>query len=63
MNNLHKHTAPDFLQKGDWSRKDFLTWGLVLVAALVALVLLWTPLMLAPLSEMAGAFIRLHHGP
>lgn len=62
MNNPHKHTAPGFLQKGDWSKKDFLTWGVVLAAALLALVVLWAPLMLAPLSEMTRAFMRLHHG-
>lgn len=76
MNTPHKHTAPGFLEKGrllripmrttpgparrDWTRKDFLTWGLVLATALVGLLVLWTPLMLAPLSEMTGAFIRLH---
>ncbi len=60
MNNSHKYTAPDFSRKkGDWSGKDFLTWGLILAAALLAL---WTLLMLAPLSEMTGAFIRLHQG-
>lgn len=58
MNNPHKYTAPD----SDWTKKDFLAWGLILAAALVGLLVLWTPLMLAPLSEMTGAFIRLHQG-
>lgn len=60
MNNPHKYTTPD---KGDWSRKDFLIWGLTLAAALLALLALWTPLMLAPLTEMAGAFLRLASPP
>lgn len=59
MNNPRKHTAP----RSDWTRKDFLTWGLILAAAVVGLLVLWTPLMLAPLSEMTGAFIRLHQAP
>jgi hypothetical protein len=62
MNKPHKHTAPGFLPKGDWSGKDFLAWGLILAAALAGLLVLWTPLMLAPLSEMTGAFMRLHQG-
>ena len=65
MNNVSKHTASGFLRKQpvqrDWSRKDFLTWGLILVTALTALVVLWAPLMMAPLSEITGAFMRLHH--
>ncbi len=62
MKNPRKYTALGFLQKGDWSRKDLVTWGGVLGTALVGLVALWTPLMLAPLSEMVGAFMRLHQG-
>lgn len=62
MNNPRKHTVPGFLHKRDWHRKDFLTWGLILAAAVAGLLVLWTPLMLAPLSEMTGAFIRLHQG-
>lgn len=62
MNNPRKHTAPGCLHKRDWTRKDFLAWGLILVAAVAGLLVLWTPLMLAPLSEMTGAFMRLHQG-
>lgn len=62
MKNLHKYTTLGFLQKGDWSRKDLVIWGGILSTALVSLVALWTPLMLAPLSEMVGAFMRLHQG-
>lgn len=76
MNTSRKYTASGFLQKErplriltrtppeparpDWTTKDFLTWALILAAALVGLLVLWAPLMLAPLSEMTGAFIRLH---
>ncbi|MDX1251236.1 MAG: hypothetical protein IDH49_03100 [Gammaproteobacteria bacterium] len=60
MSNPRKYTTPD---KGDWPRKDFLIWGLTLTAALLALLALWTPLMLAPLTEMAGAFLRLASPP
>lgn len=63
MNNPHKYPAPDFPRKADWRWKDVLTWGIVLATGLLALLVLWTPLMLAPLSEMAGAFIRLHQAP
>jgi hypothetical protein len=62
MNNPHKYTVPGVPRKGDWHRKDFLAWGLILATALAGLLVLWTPLMLAPLSEMTGAFIRLHQG-
>lgn len=71
MKNASKHPDSDclsptpgrkrFLHR-DWSKKDFLAWGLILATALSALVVLWTPLMLAPLSEITGAFVRLQHG-
>jgi flagellar biosynthesis/type III secretory pathway M-ring protein FliF/YscJ len=63
MNTPRKHPAPEFPRKADWRWKDFLTWGIVLAIGLLALLVLWTPLMLAPLQEMAGAFIRLHQEP
>lgn len=55
-------TALGHPARQDWSRKDCLAWGLILAAAFAGLLVLWAPLMLTPLSEMAGAFIRLHHG-
>lgn len=63
MNNRYKNAPLDY-RKGnrDWDAKDLVIWSVVLIFAVLALLVLWTPLMLVPLSEMLDAFHGLHRG-
>ncbi len=56
------HPCTSHYRKGDWNAKDLVIWSVVLIVAVLALLVLWTPLMLAPLSEMLDAFHGLHRG-